>query len=37
LKEILAKNFQKTGFLGETKPLALSVLAFGDGPKLFRI
>jgi len=37
LKKILAKNFQKTGFLGEIKPLALSVLAFGDGAKLFRV
>jgi hypothetical protein len=37
LKNSIAENFQKTGFLGEIKTLALSVLAFSSGAKLFRI
>lgn len=34
--DILVKNFQKTKFLGETKPLALAVLGLGEGTKFFR-
>ena len=37
LKNTLAKNFQKTRFLGETKAVALAVLAFGEGAKFFRV
>jgi len=37
LKKTLAKNFQQTRFLGETKPVALAVLAFGEGAKFFRV
>lgn len=36
-KKRLAKNFEKTQFLGETKSVALSLLALGDGAKLFRV
>jgi Prenyltransferase and squalene oxidase repeat len=36
-KKILVKNFEKTRFLGETKALALALLAFGNGASLFRI
>jgi hypothetical protein len=36
-KRILAKNFEKTRFLGETKPVALAVLALGDGARFFRV
>jgi hypothetical protein len=30
-------NFQKTRFLGETKAVALAVLALGEGASLFRV
>src|SRR5262245_8874778 len=36
-KKVLLRNFEKTRFLGETKTLALSLLALGNGPSLFRI
>ena len=36
-KKILVKNFEKTRFLGETKAVALALLAFGNGASLFRI
>src|SRR5262245_21669350 len=36
-KKILLTNFEKTRFLGETKTLALSLLALGNGASLFRI
>jgi hypothetical protein len=36
LKKTLAKQFQKTGFLGEIKAIALALLAFGEGAKCFR-
>jgi Prenyltransferase and squalene oxidase repeat len=36
-KKILLRNFEKTRFLGETKALALSLLALGNGASLFRI
>lgn len=35
-KKRLVKNFEKTEFLGETKSVALSLLALWDGAKLFR-
>ncbi|MFQ5851583.1 MAG: prenyltransferase/squalene oxidase repeat-containing protein [Candidatus Binatia bacterium] len=36
-RELLARNYEKTGFLGETKTVALALLASGDGPKAFRV
>ena len=36
-KRILVKNFEKTRFLGETRAVALALLAFGNGASLFRI
>jgi len=36
-KKILVKNFEKTRFLGETKGVALALLAFGNGASLFRV
>jgi hypothetical protein len=36
-KKILLKNFDKTRFLGETKALALALLALGNGASMFRI
>jgi squalene cyclase len=36
-KEILEKSFEKTRFLGETKGVALALLAFGNGASLFRV
>ena len=36
-KKILVRNFEKTKFLGETKAVALSLLAFGNGASLFRV
>jgi hypothetical protein len=36
-EKILLANFQKTGFLGETKAVALAVLALGEGVSLFRV
>jgi squalene-hopene cyclase-like protein len=37
LKKLLAKSFDKTSFLGETKTLALAILALGDGRRFFQI
>jgi prenyltransferase/squalene oxidase-like repeat protein len=36
-KRALEQRFAKTQFLGETKPLALAVLALGDGARYFRV
>ncbi|MGH7831383.1 MAG: hypothetical protein ACREP8_14525 [Candidatus Binatia bacterium] len=36
-KKLLARNFKKTGFLGETKATALAVLALGKGAEIFRV
>ena len=36
-KKILVKNFEKTRFLGETKAVALALLAVGNGASLFRV
>jgi hypothetical protein len=36
-QEILSASFKKTRFLGETKPVALAVLALGDGARFFRV
>jgi hypothetical protein len=36
-KNILVENFDKNRFLGETKALALALLALGSGASLFRI
>ena len=36
-KKILVKNFEKTKFLGETKAVALTLLAFENGTSLFRV
>ena len=36
-KRILVKNFEKTKFLGETKAVALALLAFGNEASLFRV
>ena len=36
-KELLAQDFEKTRFIGETKSIALSVLALSDGAKYFRV
>jgi hypothetical protein len=36
-EKILLANFQKTRFLGETKAVALAVLASGEGASLFRV
>ena len=35
-KKVLVKGFEKTKFLGETKAIALALLAFGNGATLFR-
>jgi hypothetical protein len=37
LKKVLAKDFEKTSFLGQIKTVALAVLAFGDGARFFRV
>jgi hypothetical protein len=37
LKKLLAKSFEKTRFLGETKTCALAVLALGEGASFFRV
>ena len=37
LRKRLDQRFGRTKFLGETKPIALSVLAAGDGSRLFRV
>jgi hypothetical protein len=36
-KKMLMNSFEKTRFLGETRALALGLLAFGSGASLFRI
>jgi Squalene-hopene cyclase C-terminal domain len=36
-KKILVKNFEKTRFLGETKAVALALLALGNGASLLRV
>lgn len=36
-RRLLVKNFDETKFLGETKSLALSVLALGGGANFFRV
>ena len=36
-KKLLVKNFEKTRFLGETKAVALALLAFGNGASLFHV
>ena len=36
-RELLAQKFEKTQFLGETKTLALSLLALADGDRFFRM
>jgi hypothetical protein len=36
-KRALEQRYAKTQFLGETKPLALAVLALGDGARYFRV
>lgn len=37
LKKSLQQRFAKTRFLSETKPLALAILAMGDGARHFRV
>jgi hypothetical protein len=37
LRKRLGQRFVKTKFLHETKPIALSILAAGDGSRLFRV
>ena len=37
LKQRLHQRFVRTKFLNETKPIALSILAAGDGSRLFRV
>ena len=36
-RQLLVERFEKTGFLGETKSLALAVLAATDAPLFFRV
>lgn len=36
-RPLLAKAYEQTGFLGETKSLALALLACGEGASVFRI
>ena len=36
-RQVLVERFEKTGFLGETKSLALAVLASTDAPVFFRV
>jgi len=36
-RKSLAKNYEKTAFLGETKTIALALLAAGDGVEVFRV
>jgi hypothetical protein len=36
-RTLLIRNYELTGFLGETKTLALALLALGDGSRVFRI
>jgi Prenyltransferase and squalene oxidase repeat len=37
LRKLLAESFEKTRFLGETKTIALAVLALGEGANFFRV
>ena len=37
LRKRLDQRFSRTKFLGETKPIALSILGAGDGSRLFRV
>jgi hypothetical protein len=37
LKQRLVERFAKTKFLGETKTIALGILAIGNGARFFRI
>jgi len=37
LKSLIVQRFAKTKFLGETKTLALAVLALGEGARYFRV
>jgi hypothetical protein len=37
LKTLLTERFAKTQFMGETKVLALAILALGDGARHFRV
>ena len=36
-KKVLARNYETMGFLGETKTMALALLALGNGAKVLRI
>jgi len=36
-KGLLVESFEKTNFLGETKTVALSILALNDGARFFRL
>jgi hypothetical protein len=36
-KKVITETFEKTKFLGETKAIALALLAFGNGADLFRV
>ena len=36
-RTLLTRTYEQTGFLGETKTLALALLALGDGSRVFRI
>jgi hypothetical protein len=36
-RTLLTRNYEQRGFLGETKTLALALLALGDGSRVFRI
>jgi hypothetical protein len=36
-KRALEQRFAKTQFLGETKSLALAILALGEGARYFRV
>jgi hypothetical protein len=37
LKQRLVERFAKTKFLGETKAIALGILAMGNGARFFRV
>jgi len=36
-RKVLMSNYEKTKFLGETKAIALALIAAGDGVKIFRV
>jgi hypothetical protein len=36
-RTLLTRNYEQRGFLGETKTLALALLALGDGSRVLRI